>query len=266
MTEQGLPHFLDANLSPGEEVRIPNLQYWLARRVRDLPVLKQTEYAEYFLQAVSDGPDIRNPIPHSTFEFLCYLADYEDLVFHGTQRTGLNELHPIRDTTDLSEFGKQQMLFGSPDAIWSLWFAILDKVKARGTSNGCVAVEDRKGSRYQLYYFSIDYRATDTSPYVDGMIYVMRPDTFTERQHGVQFGSKVSVKPLLKLPVGPADFPYLKYVKGINFTMLTRKLKEVPNEPYWFNSREVFRVSPEIPVDLGGEQVDGLTVLRFSDA
>ena len=86
------------------------------------------------------------------------------------------------------------------------------------------------------------------------MIYVMRPDTFTERQHGVQFGSKHCVNPILRLPVGPADFPYLKYVKGVDFTMLVRKLEKVPNEPLWFNNREVFPVSPEIPPDLSGEQ------------
>ena len=150
LTEQGLPHLLDAlHESQGDDVRIPNLPYWLARRIRDLPVAKKTEFAEYFLQAVSDGPNLRNPIPHSTFEFLCYMSDYEDLVFHGTQRTELDQLHPIRETTDLSEFGKKQMLFGSPDAIWSLWFAILDKTQARGTSNGCLTVKDPQGSKYQ---------------------------------------------------------------------------------------------------------------------
>jgi hypothetical protein len=46
---------------------------------------------------------------------------------HGSPSHDLETLQPIRKGRDNNEFGNRQQIFCSPDAIWAMWFAILEK-------------------------------------------------------------------------------------------------------------------------------------------
>lgn len=148
------------------------------------------------------------------------------------------------------------MLFGAPDAIWALWFAILDKRRSRGTSNNCLPVRDVNGVSYTLYSFAISHDAIHESPYVDGMLYIASRDPFSEREDLVHWGSTVPVEPLLRFPVSPGDFPYLEYVKGVDWAVMKRRFESDPDIGGRLDDREVFPHAPEIPEALRGDQVD----------
>ena len=231
------------------------LPYWLCRKTADVAPDKRAEFDEYLRRAVLEGPTASYTLPYPKHEFLAYLTDYKELAFHGSTKQDMERLEPVRLTTDLSEFGNRQMLFGTPDAIWALWFAILDKDKSNGTSNSCIPVRDIHGVRYTLYFFAVDNASVTESPYVDGTLYVTKPEPFTERQ-GVQWGSMTPVEPILKIPVIPRDFPYLTYVKGCDWDAARRKFKSDPTLGDQLDDRDMFPHSPEIPREIRGDQVD----------
>ena len=62
-------------------------------------------------------------------EFLNYIYDWRGYVLHSSPLHDLEVLQPIRQSGDNNEFGNRQQIFASPDAIWAMWFAILDKGK-----------------------------------------------------------------------------------------------------------------------------------------
>lgn len=91
------------------------------------------------LQNGSNAPIYYN-LPYPKSDFLNYICDWRGFIAHGSPLHDLEILEPIRKSTDISEFGNRQQTFASPDAIWAMWFAILDKGKFRTTRNGCVRV------------------------------------------------------------------------------------------------------------------------------
>ena len=104
----------------------------------------------------------------------------------------------------------RQQIFGSPDAIWAMWFAILDKGKFNLTRNGSVRVG--RGSRSIKYYH-----------FVEGMIYITRPQDFPDKRpfpildwfdaEIEEWGSTQPVFPLARIRILPQDFPYLDQVQ-----------------------------------------------------
>ena len=230
------------------------LPYWLSRRTGELSLHKRAAFEEFYSQAVLEGPTTSYTLPYPKHEFLAFLTDYKELAFHGSIRNDIDRLEPVRLTTDLSEFGSRQMLFGTSDAIWAMWFAILEKTKSLGTTNSCIPVRDIRGVSYKLYFFAIGQAAVDASPYVDGTVYVTSPDSFTERQ-GVQWGSTSPIEPLLRIPVRPRDFPYLAYVKGFDGDAIRRKFESDPIVGDQLDDREMFPHSPEIPMEISGSRV-----------
>jgi hypothetical protein len=161
-------------------------------------------------------------LPYPKIDFLNYLCDSRGLVAHGSSAPDLEMLQPIRYTTDSSEFGNRQQIFGSPDAIWAMWFAILDKSKLRTTRNGCIGIgSDRRREKY--YHFELNRELKDQYPFTTGTLYFTRAEDFPSRHRipalnffGADFeewGSVDSVKPVAKIQVEPKDFPYLDRVQ-----------------------------------------------------
>jgi hypothetical protein len=161
-------------------------------------------------------------LPYPKIDFLNYLCDVRGLVAHGSSAPDLEMLQPIRYSTDSSEFGNRQQIFCSPDAIWAMWFAILDKNKFHTTRNGCVGIGSGL-KREKYYHFELDRALKDQFPFITGTLYFARAEDFPSR-HRIpalnffggdleEWGSVEPVKPLAKIQVEPKDFPYLDRVQ-----------------------------------------------------
>ncbi len=112
---------------------------------------------------------IEYDLPYPKVDFLNYLCDWRGLVAHGSNRPDLETLEPIRSSRDVTEFGNRQQIFASPDAVWAMWFAILDKEKYRVTRNGCIAIGS--GTRREKYYhFELERELEDRFPFNEGML------------------------------------------------------------------------------------------------
>ena len=161
-------------------------------------------------------------LPSPKVDFLNYLCDWRGLVAHGSTLPDLPVLQPVRLTKDLSEFGNRQQIFCTPDGIWALWFAILDKSKIHVTENGCVRVGTGQ-KRAKYYHFDLPAASKGDPPFTNGMVYIANAEDFPHhRSYPLldwldaeieEWGSVKPVIPLAKLQVGPEDFPYLDKVQ-----------------------------------------------------
>jgi hypothetical protein len=196
----------------------------LIRAVRPMDETRRQAF-DYLLDAAfTQGPNEFIPynLPYPKAEFLCYACDWRGLVAHGSPMDDLATIEPIRKSTDSGEFGNRQQIFCSPDAIWAMWFAILDKSKYRSTRNGCIRAGTGAG-RLKGYFFQL--RAVDQTdpPFTTGTIYFCRAEEFPYRHEIAplaflnaeveEWGSTQPVKPLAKIRLEPDEFPYLNKVQ-----------------------------------------------------
>lgn len=198
----------------------------IRRSIHALDEEQRLAFDPLFDSAQQSGPNaiIDYNLPYPKSEFLNYLGDWRNLVLHGSPLHDLDVLQPIRKSSDTSEFGNRQQIFGSPDAIWAMWFAILDKSKYNLTRNGCVRVGIGP-KRIKYYHFELPKRNKDNSPFTEGMIYITRPTDFPDKRpfpllsylHAEieEWGSINPITPLARINIKPEDFPYLDQVQFI---------------------------------------------------
>lgn len=100
----------------------------IRRAVKPPDEKQRIAFDHLFDSAQERGPStlIDYNLPCSKSDFLNYLCDWRGLVMHGSSLHDLDVLKPIRMSGDNNEFGNRQQIFASPDAMWAMWFAILD--------------------------------------------------------------------------------------------------------------------------------------------
>lgn len=174
--------------------------------------------------ALQSGPNtlIDYNLPYPKSDFLNYVCDWRGYVMHGSPLHDLETLQPIRKSNDISEFGNRQQIFASPDAMWAMWFAILDKDKYSLTNNGCIRLGHGE-NRIKFCYFGLPRNTRNEPPFTEGMIYIVRAADFPDKRHIPllyqlnaeieEWGSTAPVTPLARLKVKPEDFPYLDKVE-----------------------------------------------------
>ena len=117
-----------------------NLKYCIKRSLEPVDADRRAAFEDQLDRTLRQGLNaaIRYDLPYPKYEFLNYLCDEKGLVGHGSSRSDLITLEPVRCSEDVSEFGNRRQVFSSADGIWAMWFVILDKTKLRfGTINGC---------------------------------------------------------------------------------------------------------------------------------
>jgi HEAT repeat protein len=161
--------------------------------------------------------DYRSAFPKH--EFLYYLVQRRNCVLHGSNRTDIEVMRPIRKSLEAAEgnpLGNINGVYATPDEIWPMFFALVDRIHYDvGLINGPFDGPDTDGQTRKFYQFSINVESLRQRPYADGMIYILPGETF-EYAGGAERASRVPVQPLAKLPVSPADFPYLSRMRGFN--------------------------------------------------
>jgi len=179
-------------------------------------------------RAVEAGPGtlIEYDLPYPKAAFLNAICDHHGLVAHGSKRDDLDVLLPIRKSSDSCEFGRRQITFASADAMWAMWFAILDKHRMGGlTRNGCLRVMTLGRRTDKHYFFALPEQVlVDGGPFSPGTIYLLPAELFPERDSTwnlgfarvsiEQWGTQEPVTPLARLHVRPDDFPYLNKVQA----------------------------------------------------
>jgi len=172
--------------------------------------------------ASGDGPMVEVE-PALRWQFLCHLADARGFVLHGSGDSGIDVFEP-RQAVDLSAFGNQKAVYAAGDGIWAMFFAIVDRDRVPSVTNACVRLADAAGRvSPPRYVFSISQSALPNRPWRSGTVYVLPGDSFTLQpplRYGEfevripQLASLVAVRPLARVAVEPADFPFLPQIRG----------------------------------------------------
>ena len=189
-----------------------------------MPEEKRIAFDRLFDSARERGPGtlIDYDLSYPKSDFLNYLCDWRGFTMHGSPLHDLDVLQPVRKSRDNNEFGNRQQIFASPDAIWAMWFAILDKSRYNRTNNGCVRVGTGL-QRVKYYHFQLPQSNRENDPFTEGMMYVTRAEDFPAKRpfplldffnaEVEEWGSTNPITPLARIRVKPEDFPYLAQVE-----------------------------------------------------
>jgi hypothetical protein len=155
----------------------------IRRVIRPVEEEKRSVFDSLFDSALHRGPNafIDYDLPDSKSDLLNYLCDWRGYVMHGSPLHDLDLLAPVRKSRDNHEFGNRQQIFGSPDAMWAMWFAILDKSKVKLTNNGCVRL-GRGPQRVKYYHFELPKSNEENKPFGQGMIYIACGEDFPDKR------------------------------------------------------------------------------------
>jgi hypothetical protein len=202
--------------------------YWLRRPNLEIDPQVRSGFDRYYAEITARGTNTRidYTFPVPKWQFLCYLVDQHEVVLHGTGDPNI-ELFEPRRSIDLTEFGAQTAVYAAGDGLWAMFFAIIDREHTpMATSNACIRLVDEGGVVSEPFYvFSISDYALAQQPWRKGTVYLLPGETFLS-QPPLRFGSYevripqlaslVEVKPIAHLEITPEDFPFLKYIRGID--------------------------------------------------
>ncbi len=94
---------------------------------------RAAEFKQIYVEAVARGPDslIDYRLDCPKYEFLAYLSEHEKILFHGSNDSDIQLFEPRRRSLDGSEEGSMSAVYATPDGIWSMFFAVLDRKRFR---------------------------------------------------------------------------------------------------------------------------------------
>ncbi len=185
-----------------------------------------TAFERLYADHVADGRG--GAIPYDLaaprWQFLCYLADTKRVVLHGSGNPDIAEFEP-RQSNDTEEFGNRRAIYAARDGLWPMYFALVDRERYRmGLMNSCIRVIAPPELAGSYYFFSVGGTASElpAAPWRSGAVYVLPDATFEQQtmpqrdgltMESTQVASLVVVRPLAKLAITPADFPFLHQIR-----------------------------------------------------
>ena len=198
--------------------------YWLTRPPFPLDAATRAAFDRLYDDVVAHPQQpINYALSAPKWQFLCYLGDQRNLALHGSGKPGITRFEP-RQPSDLTEFGNQLAVYASLDALWSMFFAIVDRHYPMSLVNGCVRFTDASGQLSEPYYqFSVSHQFLPLRPWRNGVVYLLPRDSFVQEPPirvahleaaSAQLASFTPVDALASLAITPDDFPFLDQIRG----------------------------------------------------
>ncbi len=170
----------------------------------------KVEAFQTLLSAAGDGV-VEYDLPWPKHELLQYLVTCRELLLHGSNRRGTSRFEP-RDQGDFE--GKPvRAVFATDDEIWPIYFAIVNRARVRGLTNGVVHVH-AGGSRRSRYFFAISADPRDVASWTAGAVYAVPRATFVQQRQPREWLSAEPVDAAFEVPVEAHDFPFIADVLG----------------------------------------------------
>jgi hypothetical protein len=149
------------------------------------------------LESTPEGAAVDYRLEPPRWWFLHHLVRH-GFVLHGSNNSGIGEFE-LRGNFDAHNVRHVEGVFASDDAIWPLYFATADR---RGGRRGLINWCEHAGGEAR-YLFALEGEPSWT----DGTVYALPRETFEPTPGSRELVSLVSVRPRLRVPVTPADFP-----------------------------------------------------------
>lgn len=205
----------------------------------------QAAFDALFDRASAAGPNalIDYDLPWPRWQFISHIVELRMLIAHGSQNGAIERFEP-RQSHDAHPFGNRKAVYGSSDALWSMYYAILDRAThPMLLVNSAARVELHDGSLGDpFYFFSISQPALGARAFRPGTLYLLPRDSFEQmppltvggqRAHVPQWASLVAVKPLARIAIAPEDFPFLDDIRGHDDAFILERAKFDPDGFPW---------------------------------
>ena len=108
------------------------------------------------------------------------------------------------------------------DGIWPMFYAVVARDEVDGVLTACMHL-GRGPRRRRFYLFALFGEPAAPSSWTDGVVYAL-PRTGFRREWGHEWVSPDPVRPQLRIPVTPADFPLLDTVVGLSPPVRIRRV------------------------------------------
>ncbi|MBZ9712820.1 hypothetical protein [Deinococcus multiflagellatus] len=182
--------------------------------------LSASAYRAFEAAWAARDPDLL-PAGVARWHFLQWLAG-QGFLLHGSAQANLTRFEP-RTPHDLSadDFSKRTGVFAASDGLWAMMYALRDRVRTARMLNMAVQVRQEGGWSPTGYFLSLAPRRPlhlgGPALLVPGWVYVLPRTGFEPmppydwpglgRVREPHWVSAQAAVPLLRVPVGPADFP-----------------------------------------------------------
>jgi hypothetical protein len=183
------------------------MNLWRLHVVRHPDLREQAGVFDSLLDRTPPGGELAYDLPWPKWWLLHHLVR-RGLLLHGTNAGEVSELR-TRATFD-AHGAPIEAMFASDDAIWPLYFAVVNRPFAQSYINWC----EQPGNGTSRYLFSIGSDPRDPRSWTDGTIYALPRETFTQTPRSREFTSPVPVAPRARLAVSPEDFPLKAKTRG----------------------------------------------------
>jgi hypothetical protein len=221
-----------ARLTPEQAAELPMVRRLIAPPFRLTPE-KQAAFQSLLDETLarSGGGAFDYNLPYPKYEFVQYAMAQEVFIFHGSNNRAIEVFSPTRTSVELYDrrgIGNQQAVYGTHDGLWSMFFAVVDRPRLRGSiRNGVTYFHNRAGEQLAVYNFSINQEQLPEKPWTAGALYFLPRSSFERQMLGEQAYANEwtcpnEVRPLARLDVDPEDFPFLDQISGHDDGLLLR--------------------------------------------
>jgi hypothetical protein len=175
--------------------------------------------------------------------WLSWLCEAQGFVAHGTGQADVTVFEP-RQSNDTGWFGNRKAVYASSDALWAMFFAIMNRpaVPMR-IVNSAISVWSN-GKLEPRYFFGASNSALERGAFRNGWVYLL-PGAGFEREPadsslGFVFESHhlaylESVRPAFRVSVGPNDFPFLDRIYAYDEDALASAFARDPDGFPWLD-------------------------------
>jgi hypothetical protein len=160
------------------------------------------------LARTPEGGTVDYDLPQPKWWFLHHLVTH-GFVLHGSNQHEIEEFE-TRPNFDAHNERHVEAVFASDDAIWPLYFAVVNRPVVQSLINWC----EHPGNGTSRYLFSIGADPRNEASWTTGTIYALPRDTFAHTPETRELTSLVPVRPRARLSVEPDDFPFKAKTRG----------------------------------------------------
>jgi hypothetical protein len=181
---------------------------WWRLLVLPNPSLSDDDHAafEALLEGTPPGGVVDYTLAQPRWMFLHHLVR-SGFLLHGSNEP---EIAEFRTRANNDAHGRPvNAVFASDDAVWPMYFAVVNRPVARSYINWCEHVPG--ASRY---LFSIGSDPRDDRSWCEGTVYVLPAATFEPTPASRELVSDVPVRPRARLRIDPDDFPFRRQTLG----------------------------------------------------
>ena len=175
------------------------------------------------IEATRDGRVVNEQLPTPPAPFVQWLMAEHAIIFHGSNRTDIEEFRPVRASMELHDTGGRGNLgavYGTHDGLWSMFFSVVDRQRLRGSIRNGVMRFGAGDRSIDLYHFSLHHECLDEAPFTTGALYLMPRERFERLPFfpggpaSNEWACHEPIRPLARLTIEPEDFPFLSQIGG----------------------------------------------------